>query len=198
MIAPSRTIAAVLAAGRSKRFGGDKLLHVFDSRPLGAHIAVTLADLPLLQRIAICPPDAPARSQIYSARGFIVLDNPQPDRGMGSSLALAAQHAAAMGADALLVCLADMPHVPATHLLGLLAQASLDRNAATVVDQLRCPPVAFGAQSLPDLTRLSGDRGAWRLLAAATLVPVAADTVRDYDLPADFSANQGAADGPSW
>lgn len=198
MIGPSRTIAAVLAAGRSKRFGGDKLLQAFRGRPLGAHIAITLANLPLLQRIAICPPDAPVRRQIYSARGFIVLDNPQPDRGMGSSLALAAQHAAASGADALLVCLADMPHVPATHLLGLLAQASLDRNAATEVDGLRCPPVAFGARALPDLERLSGDRGAWHLLAAATVVPAAVDTVRDYDVPTDFSAHQGPADGPSW
>lgn len=199
MIEPSRTIGAVLAAGRSKRFGGDKLLQAFHGRPLGAHIAVTLASLPLLQRIAVCPPDAPARRQIYSARGFIVLDNPQPERGMGSSLALAARHAAAIGADALLVCLADMPHVPATHLLGLLAQASLDRNAATEAVELRCPPVAFGAGALPELARLSGDRGAWRLLSAAIVVPVAADTARDYDLPADFSANQGPTiDGPSW
>lgn len=198
MIAPSRTVGAVLAAGRSRRFGGDKLLHVFDGRPLGDHIAITLANLPLLQRIAVCPPDAPARREIYSARGFVVLDNPQPDRGMGSSLAFAAQHAAVIGADALLVCLADMPHVPATHLLGLLAQASLDRNAATEVGELRCPPVAFGARALPKLARLSGDRGARSLLAAAIVVPAAADTVRDYDLPADFSANQGPAGGPCW
>jgi molybdenum cofactor cytidylyltransferase len=186
LIEVSRTIGVVLAAGRSQRFGADKLLQPLHGQPLGAHIAIELANLPLLQRIAVCPLGKAARRQIYSSRGFLLLDNAQPGGGMGTSLALAAQHALAVGADALLVCLADMPHIPASHLQGLLALARLDRNAATEADGLRGPPVAIGAHALAGLAQLSGDHGARHLLAAAAILPAAAELVRDYDVPADF------------
>ena len=113
MTAPRRVVAVVLAAGRSERFGGDKLMHLLNGRPLGEHIARTLADIRLAARIAICPAGSPRQSLFGD---FEIIENPPPEQGMGTSLALGARRAIALDADAMLVCLADMPYVTAQHL----------------------------------------------------------------------------------
>ena len=181
MTAPRRVVAVVLAAGRSERFGSDKLMHPLSGRPLGEHIATTLANVPLAARIAICPAGSPRRSLF---RGFEIIENPHPEQGMGTSLALGAQRAIALDADAMLVCLADMPYVTAKHVRALLA---VDGSAAVTESKgTRSPPAVFARELLPQLTSLTGDHGARHLLRAAVPVATGAQLVRDFDTPADF------------
>jgi len=179
-----RVVALVLAAGSAVRFGGDKLMHPLADRPLGEHIAITLASLPVAARLAICPVGNTARHDLFAAHGFTVIDNPQPEQGMGASLALGAKHAMGLDADALLVCLADMPSITRDHLLALLA---VDAPAVvTESGRTRTPPALFGRSLLPELTGLTGDHGARHLLRSAETVVADPALVRDYDTPADF------------
>jgi molybdenum cofactor cytidylyltransferase len=183
---PDTVAAVVLAAGLSTRFGGDKLLHPYAGKPLAAHIADTLAGVPIAHRIAIVPPAPSPRRELFGERGFELITNAEPARGMASSLALAAQRAFELEADALLVCLADMPNVTATHLGMLIAALGAGDAAATVVDSTRSPPSVFASRLFPALLTLTGDHGARALLSSATLVEAPPELLRDFDAPADF------------
>lgn len=186
MTGPETIVGVILAAGLSTRFGGDKLLHVLDGKPLGAHIADTMATLPLAARFAVCPTGARGRVELFEGRGYGIISNPRPAAGMGSSLKLAAERAMALEADALVVCLADMPYVTGEHLRRLVA-ATVDRPAAaTRVAGHVTPPAVFRRPMLERLMQLSGDHGARDLLAGARLVEADERVGRDFDTPEDF------------
>jgi molybdenum cofactor cytidylyltransferase len=173
----------VLAAGSAVRFGGDKLMHPLAGRPLAEHITITLASLPVASRVAVCPAGS-ARRELYERSGFEIVENPHPEQGMGTSLALGARRAIALDADALLVCLADMPFVTRAHLLALLSVEGA--AVATECAGVRTPPAIFVRALLPDLATLTGDRGARGLLRGAATVVADAALVRDFDTPDDF------------
>jgi molybdenum cofactor cytidylyltransferase len=176
----------VLAAGLATRFGGDKLLHPYAGKPLAAHIADTLVTMPLVHRLAVVPPAPSRRAELFSERDFQLVTNPDPGQGMGSSLALGAQRADELGADALLVCLADMPNVTAEHLTKLIAASATSDAVATGFDASRGPPVIFARRLFRDLAALSGDHGARHLLANTTLIMAPPGLARDFDTPSDF------------
>lgn len=174
----------MLAAGSASRFGSDKLLYPLNDRPLGEHIAVTLAAVPLAARLAVCPAGSPRR-ELFERHGFAVIDNPHPEQGMGTSLALGAARAVELDADALLVCLADMPFVTQAHVEALLAgDADAVVSAAAGV---RTPPAVFARELLPALATLTGDQGARHLLKSAATVAARPEIVRDFDTPDDFA-----------
>jgi molybdenum cofactor cytidylyltransferase len=185
LTAARRVVALVLAAGRSTRFGGDKLVHPLDGKPLAEHIATTLADLPFTARLAICPAYNAARRELFQRHGFEIVDNVHPEHGMGTSLALGAQRAIALDADALLVCLADMPYITREHVLALLSADA--PTAATECNGTKIPPAIFARELLPALAVSTGDRGARDLLRTAATITVAPALVRDFDTPADFA-----------
>ncbi len=186
MTGPETIVGVVLAAGLSTRFGGDKVLHPLGGKPLAAHIADTLAGLPLSAHLAVCPAGARGRVALFEARGFGIVLNRNPAAGMGSSLKLAAERAMALEADALIVCLADMPYVTAAH-LRTLVEATVDRPAAaTRVAGHVTPPAVFRRPMLERLAQLTGDRGARDLLAGARLVEADEHMARDFDTPEDF------------
>jgi molybdenum cofactor cytidylyltransferase len=186
LIAPDRIVAAVLAAGSSTRFGGDKLLHPLGGKPLAAHIADTLAAMPFACRVAICPTNTP-RAELFAARAFEIVENNDPARGMSWSLAIAATRARALKADALLVCLADMPAVTSAHLQSLIAVLNGSDAVATESAGIRMPPAVFARRVFRQLTTFTGDKGARDLLRISATVEASADLVRDYDNPADFA-----------
>jgi len=183
---PDRIAAVVLAAGLATRFGADKLLHPYAGKPLAAHIADTLAALPLAHRVTIVPPAPSARRALFGDRGFELVTNPDAVQGMGSSLALGAQRAVELGADALLVCLADMPNVTAEHLTKLIVASATSDVVATGFENSRGPPVIFARRLFSELAALNGDHGAKHLLAGATLIPAPLCLARDFDTPEDF------------
>lgn len=175
----------ILAAGAASRFGGDKVVHALNGKPLGAHIADTLAGLPFAHRFAVVPTGNSERGRIFASRGFDLIQNPDPGQGLSSSLALGAGMAAALGADALLLCLADMPFITRSH-LSLLIGAAGEKPVATAHDGVRSPPAIFPAAMFADLMAMTGDRGARPLLEAAFAIEADAALVRDIDTPADI------------
>jgi molybdenum cofactor cytidylyltransferase len=183
---PDRVAAVVLAAGLASRFGSDKLLHPYAGKPLAAHIADTLAAMPLTWRIAIVPPAPSPRRELFAERGFELVTNPEPREGMGASLALGAQRAMEWGAEALLVCLADMPNVTGAHLMALIAASGDSDAVASGFDNSRGPPAVFARRLFPDLSAITGDHGARHLLAGARLVAAPDTLARDFDTREDF------------
>lgn len=184
MTGPRRVVSVVLAAGKSSRFPGDKLLQPFRGKPLAAHVADTLAEDSFA--IAIVPPAHPERAELFSSRGFAVVENPHAEHGMGTSLARAASVALTLDieADAMLVCLADMPLVTRAHLDALLA---VDADVvATEANGVRSPPIVFARSVFPELMKLTGDTGPRHLLKSAATVQADPAIVRDFDTPEDF------------
>lgn len=125
-----RILGAVLAGGRSSRFGSDKAAALFAGRPLIDHAADALR--PWVDAVVVIGGDRPGA----------VPDRPRPDLGPLGGLAGALAHARDTGFDTVLTLACDTPHLPD----GLLAE--LTRSAPSVcVDS---PTIGYWPASLAD------------------------------------------------
>lgn len=187
MIEPDRIAAVLLAAGRSERFGSDKLLALADGEPVAIRAARHLGAIGCGTRIAVCRGDSPV-AELLAATGYEIVINSDPARGLSSSLALGIGRAEAAGADAALVALGDMPFVPAAHFRALLA--AFDPADASIVasarDDAAMPPALFARRHFAGLCAARGDRGGRALLAGATLVAATPRELADIDRPGDL------------
>ena len=180
MIAVERTVLLLLAAGRSARYGdvGSKLDEDFLGSPLGLHVAVTLEMVPFLERIAItgsCRID-------YEAHGFRVIRNDEPEAGIATSIALGVRAAQELGADAVMLALADMPRVTATHIHRLFdASREFDTVVASSDGVDTSPPALFGRDRFDFLLALRGDEGARDLVRGGRHVVTAPAELIDVD-----------------
>lgn len=196
MAEPARFAVAVLAAGQSRRFGpDDKLAARFQGALLGEWACRTLAGLDLAQRWVIAARAGHPCAARWQADGFAIAENAQAAAGMGTSVALAARLALQANAPGLLIALADMPLVPATHFQALIARAVAVGPAAIVAsaaDGVRMPPAAFGRDHLAGLAAMTGDFGARALLQQADLVTCPPEWLIDIDSPQALArAQQG-------
>lgn len=176
---------AILAAGRSARFGAeDKLAAPFLGKPLGLHTADALIGLDVLRRwVIVWTVDHPCVPGWMSA-GFEPVVNPDAADGMASSLRCAAERALEIGAEGLLVCLADMPLVPSAH-FSALVQAWAERGGliASQDGALVSPPAIFSREHFGALSSLTGDQGAKPLLKTAFRVTGPRGALMDVDDP---------------
>lgn len=185
MIAIEDTVLVLLAAGRGSRFGdiGSKLAEPFLGRAVGLHVAVTLEDMPFRRRIAVV-----GRSALdYAAHGFDLIANDDPDQGMARSVRLGVEQARSMGAAAVLIALADMPRVTATHILRLFdAVDSHDAVVASSDGVAPKPPALFGRGRFDFLMTLEGDAGARDLVRAGRHVVTTPSELIDVDTPEEL------------
>ena len=179
--------AILLAAGRSTRFGGNKLLHpLADGTPVALAAARNLvAALP--GALAVVNAADVELVRLLEDAGLRVSVCPHAEQGMGASLAWGVAQTA--DADGWLIALADMPFI-AAQTLRAVAEAVREPFAivAPVYSGRRGHPVAFGRGHGPALAALSGDSGARALLQAhqRSLVLLPCDdpgVVQDIDLP---------------
>ena len=151
----------LLAAGFSTRFGTNKLLAELDQRPLVAHSATALSccdRVIAVTRIA----DAALQSELRMLEIDCVF-NPEPERGMGYSIACAVKATASSSGWCLLP--ADMPYVsPATTVRIVEALRSGAVLAAPFYDKQRGHPVGFAAQFRESLCQLDSDTGARNII----------------------------------
>jgi molybdenum cofactor cytidylyltransferase len=158
-------VGVLLAAGRSRRFGSNKLLHRCDgdlpmvvaaARPLRAALPLTLAVVD------------DARSEVaglLEREGLRPVVNPHAGHGMGTSIARAV--AACPDADAWVIALGDMPRVPESVVRAVVRRLQQgDAIVAPVYRDRRGHPVGFSARFAPALMRLNGDSGARGVIAA--------------------------------
>ncbi len=180
----------LLAAGASKRFGADKLLH-----PLTAQTPIALAALANLRSgvphvIAVVRPGASVLETRLSEAGATVILCPNAEEGMGASLATAV--AASGDVTGWVIALADMPYIRPQTISAVAA--SLAAGAAIVAPAYhgeRGHPVGLSSQFRGQLEALRGDEGARSVLrqnaGLVKLIEVDDPGVcRDIDTPADL------------
>ena len=161
MLTPEDTALVLLAAGRSRRFDGDKLAEPFLDKPLAYHVVTALENIPFCARIAVVSDTV----LDFAARGYHVVENPDPSLGQARSLCHGVSMAKRQGCQAVLVALADMPRVTAAHIYRMFDAAD---GAETIVassdgKQPR-PPALFGSGMFDALLDLQGDEGGRQLI----------------------------------
>ena len=123
-----RVRAVVLAAGAGVRFGGHKLEARVDGRPILQLVLDTLAEAGLEDPVVVVGPDGPRRGiEGLDWQNAELVVNPDPERGLASSLQLGWRAAVASDPrpDAVLVVLGDQPLLRAD-VARRLAEAPLD------------------------------------------------------------------------
>ena len=183
----------LLAAGRSRRFGGDKLCAKLDGRAVVRWSFAALAPLDAIY--VVIPPGADAVTQALSRLDVRFVVNLGRDEGMASSIR-AGISALPPSVTAVVISLADQPHGSAA-----VTTALADRWRAGDVDAVvpsyldgRGHPVLFGRACFPDLLALRGDIGARGVIEAlgerAATIAVPAPMPVDVDTPGALAALQ--------
>jgi len=180
----------LLAAGASKRFGSDKLMH-----PLAGGTPVAAAALANLRSalphvIAVVRPGAAMLENLLSEAGATVILCANADEGMGASLATAV--GASGNVAGWVIALADMPYIlPATIVKIAVALAAGAAIVAPAYRGERGHPVGVSARFRAQLEASHGDEGARSVLkenpGLVKLIEVDDPGVcRDIDTPADL------------
>lgn len=184
-------IGVLLAAGKSGRFGGDKLTSVLpDGLPMGVRAAQhLLAAVP--EAIAVVRSRQSLLADQLARTGCRVVVNPSADLGLSSSLAVAVRESAAVAG--WVVALGDMPWIRPETIAAIAncLQEGASLAAPSYAGQ-RGHPVGLAAHWRETLLRLRGDQGARELLreqaaVLRTLEVSDPGVVRDVDLPADLA-----------
>ena len=192
--------AVVLAAGASRRFGSDKLLHPLSMRgamlPLAAHSLLPWLEMFGQVTVVVRPGAERFCSAIETALGesrsaqIDWIECAEAAQGMAASLVCGVR--ANSTASGWLIGLADMPAVPTAAIAGvrdaLLQGAAL---AAPTHYGRHGHPVGFASQYFDQLLGLQGDNGARRLLERdrASIIGVKVDDagiLADIDIPGDL------------
>lgn len=191
---PERSTALVLlAAGASSRYeAGDKLLADLDGIPVLQRTATLTAEKDFATKIAVIAPHQKERANILRAAGWQIVENPHAADGQATSLQAAlTQIANHKAIDGILLMLADMPCVPASHIDALLNESAHTPDAVmSDTGAALLPPAYFHASTFPALLQLSGDHGAKRVFKTLThtrTVSLAPDLATDVDCVDDLS-----------
>jgi molybdenum cofactor cytidylyltransferase len=186
-----KVAALVLAAGSSRRMGGaNKLLQPVGGIPMlrrAVNAALASRCTPVL---VVTGADAEAVQACLAGLDVQIVHNPEHASGMASSLrsGLAALPA---DADAVVVLLADMPHIDGGHVDRLLAafDPQQPKIVAPVRDGRRGNPILWPRNYFAEMMAVAGDVGARELLqrhaAQVELVSFDDDAIfADVDTPA--------------
>jgi CTP:molybdopterin cytidylyltransferase MocA len=190
-----RVAGLLLAAGAGRRFGSPKAL-------VSVHGKLFVDSAAELLRAAGCEPvvvvlgaKADEVRATASLDGVTVVDNPDWESGMGSSLRTGL-HAVGV-VDAVVVLPVDTPGVTVAALHRLMALAEPKALARAVYDGAVGHPVLIGSDHFPGVVAsAAGDQGARDYLKANTVRHVDCADVADgadIDLPDDLRRHNGGA-----
>lgn len=180
--------ALLLAAGKSSRFGSNKLMHTIAGRPIALHAAIALKSA-FPDAWAVVSPGSPVRPLLEQA-GLRTIVSERAHEGMGESLKTGI--GALRNADAWVVALADMPFIrPLTHLNIERALRHGAPIAAPAYRGERGHPVGLSGRFRDALLAVSGDAGARHILKnhASEIHLVEVDdpgVLKDIDTPQDL------------
>ena len=163
---------AILAAGRSQRFGRNKmLLPLTDGQTLLGHCIEQCTPLSKSPVMVISGAYHNELSQHKFANPIQLVHNPNWAQGMATSIHEAVEHIQTLSADVthLLITLGDLPLVTTTSLNSLweVAKTEPETIIASLWEGRATAPAIFPRCFWPLLTQLSGDKGAGILLQDA-------------------------------
>ncbi|HEU4674753.1 MAG TPA: NTP transferase domain-containing protein [Motilibacteraceae bacterium] len=194
-----RVAGAVLAAGGGSRLGRPKGALVWQGHSLAERARRALADAGCVPVVVVVQPGAEP-ADLAPGAGTLVVPNPAWAEGMGSSFRAGLRALAHAGperadVDAVVLTLADTPHVRAEHVRRLMAaHAGGARVAAAAWSGARRTPVLLGREHWEEAAGLAaGDVGARPFLAAHAELVTAVECADlgpwvDVDSPDDLAA----------
>ena len=156
-------LAVILeAAGDSKRFGSNKLLHIMeDGHPMISSALDAARGVNAYKKIIVTQYDEVAAM----ANGFTVIRNDRPDMGISRSMQLGIE--AAGDADAYMFCVCDQPGLRTSTLERLIE--AYKKGTAGIVSLAwqgkMCNPKIFSSRYRGELMSLSGDTGGRQIIA---------------------------------
>lgn len=177
----------LLAAGRSKRFGADKLLAKLRGKAVIRWSAEALA-AGVDELYVVLPPAADTMTQALARLDARFVVNLSRDEGMGSSIRAGV---AAMPPDteAIVIALGDQPLADPTTVDAVVAKWRTEQSSAvtTRYDDGQGHPVLFARDSFALLSALRGDVGARAVLETlgvrVSVVRVESPMPVDVDTP---------------
>ncbi|MEU6484855.1 nucleotidyltransferase family protein [Streptomyces sp. NPDC046887] len=186
---PPRIAGLLLAAGGGRRLGGrPKALLEHRGRPLVEHaVAALRAGGCVRVQVVLGAAAGAVRERAELPPGCVLVDNPDWEQGMGSSLRAGLESLAGTETDAALVALVDQPGIgPAAMARVAAAYRSRGALATASYGGRRGHPVLLGADRWAAVAEsASGDRGARAYLRAhepeITLVECG-DVAEPYDI----------------
>lgn len=181
----------LLAAGESRRFGADKLMHGFARGEPMALVAARRLVAALPRTVVVVSRRDSELTNLLQEIGLRTVVNPRATAGIGSSIACGVQ--ASEASIGWVIALADMPFI-APETISRVAAGLISDEAicAPVYDGRRGHPVGFGRAYGSVLQRLNADRGARCVIRTHSdrlrLIRVEdAGVIRDIDRPSDLS-----------
>ena len=171
-----RVGAVVLAAGSSRRAGArNKLLHQENGEPMIRRVVRTVLEAEATPCIVVLGHEADRVRQALGTLPVSFVVNDSYAEGIGTSIARGVATIAAAGVDAAFIVLGDMPLLRAEDLGRLRAARSPSTQHLIIAPEagegdLRRlgNPVLWPRRYFDELTGLRGDRGAKRILEAAS------------------------------
>jgi molybdenum cofactor cytidylyltransferase len=186
-----RVAAVVLAAGQSRRMGAhNKLLMPVRGRPMLDHVLEAVTGCQAEWTLVVTGHEASRVTARLQGRDVIVLHNPDYEQGLSTSL-ITGLDALPAEADAVLVCLGDMPRVGAAALDRLIAAFDPLEGRGICVPTFngkRGNPILWDRRYVPLIREVRGDVGARHLIGElaeqVVEIPMEDDAVlTDIDSP---------------
>ncbi|POX49768.1 4-diphosphocytidyl-2C-methyl-D-erythritol synthase [Streptomyces sp. Ru71] len=186
---PENPVAGLLlAAGGGRRLGGrPKALLEHRGRPLVEHAVGVLRAAGCTRVYVVLGAAADVVRQRARLEGCVLVENPEWEQGMGSSLRAGLDALAGSGARAALVSLVDQPGIGAEAFARVLGAFEDEHSLISAAyDGVRGHPVLFGAAHWAGVAAsAAGDRGARVYLREHTRemrLVECGDVARPYDI----------------
>lgn len=159
-------VLILLAAGDSRRFNGNKLLHIIGDKPMYRHIADEIDTLPdTLFEKKIVVTQYNEIMEVLGKRGYHIIVNNESFKGISHSIELGLEAAGNMESP---VCFAvcDQPYLRGETIKQLIAgwKDSKKGIGALSVNGEAGNPVIFSKKYYAELMALTGDKGGKRIL----------------------------------
>ncbi|MER6419366.1 nucleotidyltransferase family protein [Streptomyces sp. NPDC001137] len=183
-----RVAGLVLAAGGGRRLGGrPKALLQHHGRPLVEHAVGVLRAAGCTRVHVVLGARADAVRERAELEGCVLVENPEWEQGMGTSLRAGLDSLAGTGARAALVSLVDQPGIGPEAAGRVLAAYRDERSLVSAAyDGVRDHPVLFGSAHWAGIAETAtGDRGARAYLKAhepAVTLVECGDVAQPYDI----------------
>ena len=153
----------LLAAGAGRRFGGGKLLYEIDGTPMISRALSLYAPLAFSARVCVTRDEAQSIRQEAADCGFIVAINPEPERGVGTSVSIATAELLRLEPklDGILYAVSDQPYLTPESVKALMDAfaANPERIASLGFGGVRGNPAIFPKDLFGELMDLTEDIG---------------------------------------
>ncbi len=185
----TRVAAMVLAAGSSRRTGTEnKLLHIYNNKPMICSVVESAQASNVAECLVVTGHESDQVMKAIESYDVQVCHCPRHAEGMAHSIAAGLSRLQSF--DAVIVCLADMPHIGAETINKIISSHKniADKIVVPVHGGVRGNPVMIGCTFYDSLLRHEGDSGARFLIKQYPEKVVEIElgdesVLKDYDTP---------------